>query len=92
MLNKVTIEAINPQGVLLKRSFICSDLKGANFSGFFREILEEIGLDTAFFVVNATFETNTMSRACVIGHYIVENGMLVPVSANAFRTLWEVRA
>lgn len=90
MLNKVTIEAIAPQGALLKRSLVCNDLKGADFSGFFRDLMADIGLDSAFFVVNATFETNTSSMGCIVGHYIVDNGMLIPVSANVFRTLWTV--
>lgn len=92
MLQRVIIEAINPQGVFHERTLVCSDLRGVNFSEFFREVLERVGLDTVFFVVNATFETNTTSRSCIVGHYIVENGMLLPISANAFRTLWEVRA
>lgn len=92
MIQQIQIEAINPRGVLHKRSLVTSDLQGANFSEFFREVMEHIGLDTAFFVVNATFETNTVSRSCVIGHYVVENGMLIPISANAFRTMWEIGA
>lgn len=92
MIQQIQIEAINPRGVLHKRSCAASDLQGASLSGFFREIMEHVGLDTAFFVVNATFETNTGSRSCIVGHYVVENGMLIPISANAFRTMWEVGA
>lgn len=92
MIQQIQIEALNPRGLLHRCSYVASDLKGANFSEFFREVISHIGLDTDFFVVNATFETNTASRSCVIGHYIVENGMLIPISANAFRTLWEVGA
>lgn len=90
MLQRVIVEAIGRQGLLLKREYVDAlDIRDIHFSHFFREILENVGLDSTYFVVNVVFVSGKRERACVFGHYIVSNAMLIPISANGYRTLWE---
>lgn len=90
MINTVEIEALGRQGVLMKKTHEnVYETRGLNLSQFFREMLENVGLDTVYFVVNITFYGNTKQRSAIIGHYVIENGMLIPINANVFRVMWE---
>lgn len=54
-------------------------------------LVKSIGLDSALVTVMVEVKTNTRSRACCFGHFVVQGGMSYPTTPDFARVCREVQ-
>ncbi|AXH78001.1 MAG: hypothetical protein [Microviridae sp.] len=90
MIRSLRLEAISRGGILHSREVESSCVRDLGTQQFILELMEKIGLDAVPVVVNCILTTyDCKKHSTIVGHFWIENGFLMPISAHTFRTLWE---